>query len=885
MVISMDNTIPSIPQRIGAIRFGLLSPREIRKMSVTSIITADTYDDDGYPIDMGLMDLRLGVIDPGLRCKTCGGRAGECPGHFGHIELVAPVLHVGFNKVIRKILRSTCRNCSHLLLEDKQKKAYLNQFAKLDVMSHLPDDLINNVFKEARKTKICPYCGEEQLEIKFEKPSDYIENDYKLTPTEIRDRLEHIPDDDLKVMGMDPVSARPEWMVLTVLAVPPVTVRPSITLESGQRSEDDLTHKLVDIIRINQRFQENRDAGAPQLIIEDLWELLQYHLTTFFDNEVSGVPPARHRSGRPLKTLTQRLKGKEGRFRGSLSGKRVNFSARTVVSPDPNLSINEVGVPYAIARQMTIPVRVISRNLEMMRAYVARGGETHPGANYVFREDGRRLKITEANKEELAEKLEPGWTVERQMQDGDIVLFNRQPSLHKMSIMAHKVKVLPNKTFKLNPSVCPPYNADFDGDEMNMHVLQTEESRAEASILMQVQENILSPRFGGPIIGGIHDHISGMFLLTRNEKMISKNDALELLRKSEVRELPEPAGYNDAGDPFWTGKQIFSQILPNDLNLEFKANVCFKCDVCKGRDCEYDSYVVVENGELVAGTIDEKAIGAFKGKILDSIVKRYGSTEAAQFVDDMTRLAIRGVMRTGLSFGISDEDIPREARLNIDEELERAENEVAELIQAYEAKELEPLPGRTLAETIELKIMQSLGKARDHAGTIAGNHLGLENSAVIMAKSGARGSMLNLTQMAACVGQQAVRGERIRRGYEGRTLPHFDRGDLGADAHGFVKSSYKSGLNPTEYFFHAVGGREGLVDTAVRTSQSGYLQRRLVNALQDLEVQYDRSVRETRGVIVQFKYGEDGIDSTKSDYNSEDTVHNIVSSVTGKEVK
>ncbi|WP_462272070.1 DNA-directed RNA polymerase subunit A' [Methanohalophilus sp.] len=881
----MDNTIPSIPQRIGAIRFGLLSPREIRKMSVTSIITADTYDDDGYPIDMGLMDLRLGVIDPGLRCKTCGGRAGECPGHFGHIELVAPIIHVGFNKVIRKILRSTCRNCSHLLLEDKQKKAYLDQFAKLNVISHLPDDLINNVFKEARKTKICPYCGEEQLEIKFEKPSDYIENDYKLTPTEIRDRLEHIPDDDLKVMGMDPFSARPEWMVLTVLAVPPVTVRPSITLESGQRSEDDLTHKLVDIIRINQRFQENRDAGAPQLIIEDLWELLQYHVTTFFDNEVSGVPPARHRSGRPLKTLTQRLKGKEGRFRGSLSGKRVNFSARTVISPDPNLSINEVGVPYAIAKQMTIPVRIISRNLEMMRAYVARGGETHPGANYVFREDGRRLKITEANKEEIAEKIEPGWTVERQMEDGDIVLFNRQPSLHKMSIMAHKVKVLPNRTFKLNPSVCPPYNADFDGDEMNMHVLQTEESRAEANILMQVQENILSPRFGGPIIGGIHDHISGMFLLTRNEKMISKNDALELLRKSEVRELPEPAGYNDAGDPFWTGKQIFSQILPNDLNLEFKANVCSKCDVCKGRDCEYDSYVVIENGELVVGTIDEKAIGAFKGNILDSIVKRYGAIEAAQFVDDVTRLAIRGVMRTGLSFGISDEDIPREARLNIDEELERAENEVAELIQAYEAKELEPLPGRTLAETIELKIMQSLGKARDQAGTIAGNHLGLENSAVIMAKSGARGSMLNLTQMAASVGQQAVRGERIRRGYEGRTLPHFDRGDLGADAHGFVKSSYKSGLNPTEYFFHAVGGREGLVDTAVRTSQSGYLQRRLVNALQDLEVQYDRSVRETRGVIVQFKYGEDGIDSTKGDYNSEDTVHNIVSSVTGKEVK
>ncbi len=353
------DTIPSIPKRISAIQFGLISPREVRKMSVTNIITADTYDDDGYPIDMGLMDLRLGVIDPGLKCKTCGSRAGECPGHFGHIELVAPVVHVGFNKTIRKTLRSICRNCSALLLEPPQKKEFLAQINKLHEMGHLPDPAINEVFKEARKTKVCPYCGAEQLEIKFEKPTEYIEDGHKLTPTEIRDRFENISDDDVKVLGMDPSSARPEWMILTVLPVPPVTVRPSITLESGQRSEDDLTHKLVDIIRINQRFQENRDAGAPQLIIEDLWELLQYHVTTFFDNEVSGVPPARHRSGRPLKTLTQRLKGKEGRFRGSLSGKRVNFSARTVVSPDPNLSINEVGVPEAIAIQMTIPERVI----------------------------------------------------------------------------------------------------------------------------------------------------------------------------------------------------------------------------------------------------------------------------------------------------------------------------------------------------------------------------------------------------------------------------------------------------------------------------------------------------------------------------------------------
>ncbi|HEX7515422.1 MAG TPA: DNA-directed RNA polymerase subunit A', partial [archaeon] len=362
----------SSPKRIGRIKFGLLSPKEYRKMSVTKVITADTYDDDGFPIEMGLMDPRLGVIDPGLRCKTCAQRAGECPGHFGHIELAAPVIHVGFAKLIRKLLRATCRRCGHLLLDEIQKHDFLSKMHELKDKNFSTDEIVKNVIKEARKSTTCPYCTEQQKEIKYEKPTRYVEDSHKLMPADIRDRFERIPDADIELLGIDAVNVRPEWMILTVLPVPPVTTRPSITLENGQRSEDDLTHKLVDIIRINQRFQENREAGAPQLIIEDLWELLQYHVTTFLDNEVSGVPPARHRSGRPLKTLSQRLKGKDGRFRGSLSGKRVNFSARTVISPDPNLSVNEVGVPETIASEMTIPIIVTSRNAVELQEYVKR---------------------------------------------------------------------------------------------------------------------------------------------------------------------------------------------------------------------------------------------------------------------------------------------------------------------------------------------------------------------------------------------------------------------------------------------------------------------------------------------------------------------------------
>ncbi|MFA9415926.1 DNA-directed RNA polymerase subunit A' [Natrinema sp. HArc-T2] len=932
------------PKDIGQISFGLMEPEEYREMSATKIITADTYDDDGFPIDMGLMDPRLGVIDPGLECKTCGKHSGSCNGHFGHIELAAPVIHVGFTKLIRRLLRGTCRECSRLLLTEDERDEFRDQIEESRKLSRDLNDVTKAAIRQARKKDRCPFCGEIQYDIDHEKPTTYYEvqqvltSEYsqriagamqgdeeagverttpdelaekteieltrvneilsgsfrpresqrkaiekaldidlteedtnKLMPSDIRDWFENIPDEDIEVLGINPERSRPEWMILTVLPVPPVTARPSITLDNGQRSEDDLTHKLVDIIRINQRFMENREAGAPQLIIEDLWELLQYHVTTFMDNEISGTPPARHRSGRPLKTLSQRLKGKEGRFRGSLSGKRVNFSARTVISPDPTLSLNEVGVPDRVAKEMTQTMNVTERNLEDARRFVSNGPEGHPGANYVRRPDGRRLKVTEKNCEQLAEKVEAGWEVNRHLIDGDIVIFNRQPSLHRMSIMAHEVVVMPYKTFRLNTVVCPPYNADFDGDEMNMHALQNEEARAEARVLMRVQEQILSPRFGENIIGAIQDHISGMYLLTNDNPRFNETQALDLLRATRIDELPEPSGVDDEGKPFWTGYDVFSELLPDDLNLEFTGTV--------------GDEVVIEDGQLLQGTIAEDEVGEFGGEIVDTITKIYGNTRARIFINEVSTLAMRAIMHFGFSIGIDDETIPGEAQERIDETIEDANDRVEELIEAYERNELESLPGRTIDETLEMKIMQTLSRARDNAGNIADEHFQDDNPAVVMANSGARGSMLNLTQMAGAVGQQAVRGERINRGYEDRTLSHYEPNDLSAEAHGFVENSYTSGLTPREFFFHAMGGREGLVDTAVRTSKSGYLQRRLINALSELETQYDGTVRDTSDTIVQFEFGEDGTSPVKVSSGDENNidVENIASQVLDSE--
>ncbi|TDA29826.1 MAG: DNA-directed RNA polymerase subunit A' [Hadesarchaea archaeon] len=865
------------PQRvIESIRFSLLSPDEMRKMSVTRVVTADTYDEDGMPIERGLMDRRLGVVEPGLTCRTCGGGPKECPGHFGHIELARPVIHVNYVETILDLLQSTCRKCGRILLEDKDRAEWLEKMEGREDWWELSREVLQRA-----KQKKCPHCGEEQQEIKFEKPFTFLEGKRRLTPLDIRIWLERIRNEDLKLLGIDP-SIRPEWMVLQVLLVPPVTVRPSITLETGVRSEDDLTHKLVDIIRINQRLAENMEAGAPHLIVEDLWELLQYHVATYFSNEISGVPPARHRSGRVLRTLGQRLKGKEGRFRGNLSGKRVDFSARAVISPDPCLKFYEVGVPEHVARVLTVRTRVTSFNLDEMRELVRRGPYQYPGAQWVISPDGRRYDLRYADREELAQKLEPGYVVERNLRDGDIVLFNRQPSLHRMSIMAHRVRVMPGLTFRLNLCVCPLYNADFDGDEMNLHVPQSEEAQVEAMILMAVQNQILSPRFGGPIIGGIQDHITGAYLLTRKDTLLDREKACQLLMQAGVEPVLPPPAVVREGREYWTGKQIFSVLLPKDLNLTYRAKICEGCSKCREEECEKEAYVVIRNGELKKGVIDAHAYKALdKCELWDRIVKEYGVERATEFLDQVTRLSIAAATMLGFTTSIDDEDIPENAKERIEEKLEEAKKRVAEQIEIYEREEMEPLPGRSLRETLEMKIMEILAEVRDKAGEEAERYLTLSNPAVIMARTGARGSMLNLTQMAACVGQQSVRGERLNRGYTGRVLIHFKPGDLGAEARGFVSSSYKSGLRPIEFFFHATGGREGLVDTAVRTAQSGYMQRRLINALQDLHVEYDGTVRDAVGGIVQFLYGEDGADPMRTDNGKAVRVERLVERVLG----
>jgi DNA-directed RNA polymerase subunit A' len=844
-----------VSKKIQNITFGLMIPKFIKEMANAKIVTPELYDKEGYPVDGGLMDIRLGVIDPGLKCKTCNGRLRECNGHFGYIELARPVVHVKYNAMILDFLRYTCRDCGRILIPQEHIPDFLDELKEFE-----GESLINRrkrLMKAILKYKTiskCPHCNATQKKVAIDKPTSYIEDDKKLSPIEIRSRLEKVPDEDVEIFGLNPEIARPEWGIVTIFPVPPVTTRPSITLESGERSEDDLTHKLGDVVRINQRLFENINAGAPEIIVGDLWDLLQYHITTYFDNGVSQLPPARHRGGQPLKTLCARIKSKEGRIRNNLAGKRVNFSARAVISPDSKISINEVGIPRAIAKKLTVPERVTEWNLEFLKEYIKQGPDAYPGANYVVLPDGRKKIITNETKEQLLEEIQPGYLVERQLMDGDIALFNRQPSLHKMNMMCHKVRVLDGKTLRLNPCVCNPYNADFDGDEMNLHIPQTEESRAEAEILMLVQTQMISPRYGLSVIEAHQDSITGNYILTQPDFKMSKTDAIDMLYSVGVTDYSKLPNKKEV-----TGRDIISCFLPNDLT--FKAgNKKFKPGMEKT-----DAYVIIEKGVLKQGIIDGKLIGNGSGLLLRELHKNYGADIGADMLMKFFNIGINTLFRYGLTVRLSDFDVKKDVKKQIDKTINKSYKEVDKLIEKFQDGTLESIPGKTLRESLEQRILEKLNKARNETADIVVENGEKNSDTMRMINSGGRGKPLNLAQIGACVGQLALRGGRVNKGYSGRTLSCFKREDLSPEPRGFIRNGFLKGLKPHELFFMSMVGRDSLMDTALRTPKSGYLYRRMSSAFEDLKVEYDYTVRDSKGRIVQMLYGEDGVDVTKSE--------------------
>lgn len=637
--------------------------------------------------------------------------------------------------------------------------------------------------------------------------------------------------------------------------VPP-PVRPSILTDSVSRSEDDLTHQYTQILIVNSNIQKNEKSGAAATLNEDFINQLQHLTATLMNNEISGVQ-SKTKSGKPIKSIRERLRGKEGRLRKNLMGKRVDFSARTVITPDPNLALDELGVPKSVALNLTFPETVTPLNIERLKKLVAIGPTEWPGAKILKRADGQEfdLRFTQ-NRDHIT--LDIGYIVERHLIDGDFVVFNRQPTLHRMSMMGHKIKILPYSSFRLNLSVTRPYNADFDGDEMNMHVPQTYESKAEIKEIMHVPRQIVSPQANRPVMGIVQDSLVGIRLMTRRNSFLTKDQVMQLvLWLGDFKfELPMPAILKPV--PLWTGKQIVSLLLP-------EVNISKNCSVHNSREDDRfllpprDTKILIEKGELLMGMLDKGVVGDSHGGIIHHIYLDHGQDKAASFLTYTQNIVNNWLVMHGFSVGCSDifpdEACQREVQIIMSE----AGQLVDETFRMAETRELDHQPGLRMLDSFERTVNNGLNNKFKEATQKAQTMMTDRNNIFNMVASGSKGSNNNIAQIMTCVGQQNVEGKRIPYGFNRRTLPHFTKDDYGRDSKGFVMNSYFTGLRPDEFFFHAMGGREGIIDTAVKTSETGYIQRKLVKALEDIMVKYDGTVRDCGGNIIQFIYGEDGM--------------------------
>ncbi|EMS51654.1 DNA-directed RNA polymerase II subunit RPB1 [Triticum urartu] len=853
----MDARFPYSPAEVAKVQlvqFGILSPDEIRQMSVAVIEHAETME-RGKAKPGGLSDPRLGTIDQKIKCDTCMAGMAECPGHFGHLELAKPMFHIGFIKTLLSIMRCVCLNCSKILADEEDTK--FKQALKISN----PKNRLRRIYDACKSKKTCAGggelevqdqqgtdetlkkrggCGAQQPSItvdgmkmvaEFEatkKKTDdqdqlpeLVERKQILSAERVLNVLKHISDDDCLLLGLNPKCARPDWMILQVLPIPPPHVRPSAMMDTSSRSEDDLTHQLVMIIRHNENLTRQERNGAPAYIIKEFAQLLQFHIATYFGNDLPGQPRANQHSGRPIKSICSRLKAKEGWIRGNLIGKHVGFSARTVVTPDPNINIDQLGVPWSIALNLTYPETVTPYNIERLKELVEYGPHPPPGktgAKYIIREDGQRVDLRYVKKSS-DQHLELGYKVERHLNDGDFVLFNRQPSLHKMPIMGHRVKIMPCSTFCLNLSVTSPYNADFDADEMNMHVPQSFETTAVVLELMMVSKCIVSPQANIPAMGIVQDTLLGCRKITKRDTLIEKDIFMNMLMWWEDFDGKVPAPAILKPRPIWTGKQVFNLIIPKLINLiSFSA---WHAETECGFITPGDTMVRIEKGELLSGTLCKRTLGTSTGSLIHAICEEVGPDAALKFLGHTQSLVNYWLLQNGFSIGIGDAIADADTMEKIDETIGTAKNDVKELIKQAQEKNLEPEPGLTMMESFENRVNQILSKAYDDAESSAQKGLSESNNLKAMVTAGSKGSFINISQMIACLGQQKIEGKRIPFGFVDRTLPQFTKDDYGPESRGFVQNSYLRGLTPQEFFFHAMVSREGLIDAAVRTPRQG----------------------------------------------------------------
>ena len=856
-----------------SVEFSIFTNKDVKKYSAVKndplgISIAESYD-NYEPKKGGLVDLRLGTCDPYLPCSTCGLNSNKCPGHFGHTELAEPVFHYGFLNHLKSTLQCICLRCSNILVDRTPELA-----AKL--LLKQPKARFTEIRQLCKNINHCHHCGvpvpnikkeikekTASVKILIERDSKNINIDEKtgerselkkkiieeLTPRDCYNILRLVSNTDASLLGFNTKRSRPEDMIMLRFPIPPVTIRPTakIDFQSSSTMENSLTLKIADIInnnnKVRKEIEKQNMEGDETNYKQDVATLVQYHVATFYDNESIALPRSEFKTGgKPTKSIKERLSGKQGRIRLNLMGKRVDFSGRTVITADPYINIDQLGVPLKIAMELTVPEEVTPYNIKYLSALVRNGRDTYPGANFVKRTiivDGKKVEQRidlKFRKKDI--RLQYGYIVERHMLNDDYVLFNRQPTLHRPSMMGHRVHILRRddcNTFRMNVSVCEPYNADFDGDEMNIHLAQSIQARTELKMIANSKYQIILPKNSSPVIGCLQDTLSGAYMLSTFNTTFDGYTANMLLANTSFinkEKLDKNKRY--------TGAELFSKIIPKGINRIIKS----------------DNKIIFEikNGEIITGILDKKSLSNARNSIVHYIWDKYGADATQNFIDDSQRIILNYLMLQGQTIGFKDILPDKKLEKKFNTLIKQKLLQIKSKITKYENSLT-----KISSEIIEDDIQADLSSFGPDIGASLMKTLDNSNFFYVIIKSGAKGSAKNIQQIMGCIGQMNVEGTRIKKSVNRRSLPYFHQDDDTPEARGFISNNYVKGLEAYEMFFQTIAGRAGLIDTAIKTARTGYIQRKLIKALEDLRIQYDGTVRGSNNIIVQFCYGESGI--------------------------
>lgn len=826
----------------------ILSQDDIAKFD----IEINNSDDNGLST---VNDPRLGAGFDYV-CATCNLTINSCPGHFGRIELPFPLYHPMYIKDIIYVLNSVCNRCARLVISketmDKLGISILSGRIRLKRIS------------DVSKSLPCPSkCQREFIIFNIKESSDNGElyytkrgnKDKQIFDIKDADKiLKAITPETWKLLGFNP-EAPPSFILRRIPVLPPQD-RPYVNVD-GEILPDDLTvlyKTLLNHINSYRELERKKSKSTNDVIaLTELANKIKTTISLIIDNS-DGRSFQGTKQNKIIMGIKQRIQGKEGFIRGSMMGKRTNFTARTVISPDPTLKFGQVRIPKIFESSLTQNVVVTHLNINELTKLL-REGRISTVYKVKDNRKGPPIHINEDNKDKI--NLQVGDIVNRYLQNGDYVIINRQPTLHKYGMMGHEVVLGPNLTIGIHPSVTTPFNADFDGDEMNVHAVQTPEALAEVMRLMNVKHCVMNVQNNRPVLGAVYDSLSGAFMLTQPNVRVKgelfMNIYITLIDPPDLQEfITRITKYTEneliqvEGRIFEvSGRCLFSLLFPPDFQY-------------------VKDQVIVYNGVLLAGVVNKDHIGTSHNSMVQVMWKNYGVERTANFITNIGWLINKWLDSNPLTVTLAD-CLPqdKELRKKIEEEVAK----VRIIVESLGVRFNDPIE----EERKEQEIIQHLQNTRNNITNLAYSAISPDNTLRIMTLSGAKGSKVNVVQIMGILSQQFLRNQRIpiKLGDGLRCLPWFNHNSTNPFTRGFCVNSFINGLSPAEFFFHQAASREGLLDTAIKTPETGDINHKLAKALEDIMVMYDGSVRNPNGNIFQFVYGEDGFNPAElENFNS-----------------